>query len=194
MTRGWDQWVWPLSMCERRRPANVGKVCHALALDDERHTFHPVLLDESTPDFVNPDQEGPVAHTDEERVTQVWFAGVHSNVGGGYPDDSLAHVPLLWMAAEAAKQQLRLHQHMIRLGLRARIQTGRPPTRDAVSGPTTATTRAASRNSPTIALRKCTCRAPKIHESVFHRIVLGLGRLRADRAARGVRLSSPSWA
>ena len=46
MTRGWDQWVWPLSMAPRRLPANVEKICHALALDDERHTFHPVLLDE----------------------------------------------------------------------------------------------------------------------------------------------------
>ena len=41
--------------------------------------------------------------------TQVWFAGVHSNVGGGYPDDSLARVPLRWMADEAGKKGLRLH-------------------------------------------------------------------------------------
>ena len=50
-------------------------------------------------------------HTDKEKVTQVWFAGVHSNVGGGYPDDSLACVPLRWMAAEACKKELRLHPH-----------------------------------------------------------------------------------
>src|SRR5215213_4992735 len=30
MTRGWDQWVWPLSMCERKTRAE--KVCHAVAL------------------------------------------------------------------------------------------------------------------------------------------------------------------
>jgi hypothetical protein len=28
------------------------------------------------------------------RITQVWFAGVHSNVGGGYPEDRLSLVPL----------------------------------------------------------------------------------------------------
>jgi hypothetical protein len=25
----------------------------------------------------------------DERISQVWFAGVHSNVGDGYPDDAL---------------------------------------------------------------------------------------------------------
>jgi uncharacterized protein (DUF2235 family) len=102
MTRGWDDWVWPLSITDHTRPASVEKVCHALALDDERHTFHPTLFDEAA--------EPLRAHTDEERVTQVWFAGVHSNVGGGYPDDSLAHVSLLWMADEAGKRALRLHK------------------------------------------------------------------------------------
>ena len=160
-------------MCERRRPANVGKVCHALALDDERHTFHPVLLDESTPDFVNPDQEGPVAHTDEERVTQVWFAGVHSNVGGGYPDDSLAHVPLLWMAAEAAKQKLRLHQHMIDLWTARADPNG--PASDSRRG-----LGAYYRYNPRSIKKltkdrfaEVTIERPKIHESVFKRIVGG---------------------
>ncbi|MGB8401085.1 phospholipase effector Tle1 domain-containing protein, partial [Bradyrhizobium sp.] len=32
---------------------------------------------------------------------QVWFAGVHSNIGGGYPDDSLAYIPFVWMITEA---------------------------------------------------------------------------------------------
>jgi len=51
-------------------------------------------------------------HTDEERLTQVWFAGVHSDVGGGYPDDALVHVPLRWIADEACKKGLRLHPHL----------------------------------------------------------------------------------
>jgi uncharacterized protein (DUF2235 family) len=105
MTRGWDKWVWPLSMSQRTCQAIVDKFCHAIALDDERHTFHPVLLDESA--------EQPRAHIDEEIVTQVWFAGMHSNVGGGYPDDSLAHVPLRWMADQAAKAGLDLHAHVV---------------------------------------------------------------------------------
>ncbi len=102
MTRGWDEWVWPLSVQAHVPPKNVDKICHAVALDDERHTFHPVLFDER--------QQSAKANTSEETITQVWFAGVHSNVGGGYPDDSLARVPLRWMANEAEKKGLRLHR------------------------------------------------------------------------------------
>jgi Uncharacterized alpha/beta hydrolase domain (DUF2235) len=39
--------------------------------------------------------------TQSEKVTQIWFAGVHANVGGGYPDDSLAYIPLYWIWKEA---------------------------------------------------------------------------------------------
>jgi hypothetical protein len=35
---------------------------------------------------------------------------MHSDVGGGYSDDSLAHVSLVWMAREAQRKGLRLHQ------------------------------------------------------------------------------------
>ncbi len=105
MTRGWDEWVWPLSVKAHLPPRQVDKICHAIAIDDERQTFHPVLLDER--------QQAPATQTDQEAITQVWFAGVHSNVGGGYPDDSLARVPLRWMANEAAKKGLRLHRSVV---------------------------------------------------------------------------------
>ena len=52
---------------------------HALALDDERRTFHPVMWDA------------------RRGVEQVWFSGVHSNVGGGYPKQEVEHVVLEWM-------------------------------------------------------------------------------------------------
>ena len=42
-----------------------------------------------------------------DRLRQVWFAGMHSNVGGGYPDDSLSYVSLEWMLDEAIKAGLR---------------------------------------------------------------------------------------
>jgi uncharacterized protein (DUF2235 family) len=36
---------------------------------------------------------------------QVWFAGVHSDIGGGYPEaqSALSKYPLLWMIDEATK-------------------------------------------------------------------------------------------
>jgi hypothetical protein len=36
----------------------------------------------------------------------VWFAGAHANVGGGYPDDNLSYVSLIWMIREGQKRGL----------------------------------------------------------------------------------------
>jgi uncharacterized protein (DUF2235 family) len=95
MTEGVNRWIWPLELPGRTLHPDVRRACHALAIDEERQTFQPVLWDESL--------EKPPASglTKDERISQVWFAGVHSNVGGGYPDDTLALVPLHWMMTEA---------------------------------------------------------------------------------------------
>ena len=70
----------------------VERACHALALDDERHTFHPVMWDEAGAGG---------------RIEQVWFAGVHSNVGGGYPKQGMSLVALAWMLRRAEQAELR---------------------------------------------------------------------------------------
>ena len=83
------------------------RACQALALDEERTTFHPQLWNEATGNAVN----GNAAATDpararfikDERLSQVWFSGVHTNVGGGYPDDALAYIPFVWMITEAQR-------------------------------------------------------------------------------------------
>jgi uncharacterized protein (DUF2235 family) len=70
----------------------VEQACHALALDDERHSFRPLLWDETG---------------DGQRIEQVWFAGVHSNVGGGYPKQGMSLVALDWMMTKAEAAGLR---------------------------------------------------------------------------------------
>ena len=48
MTRGISQWIWPWMLPDcASRPQRVARACHALSIDDERTTFHPVLWDES---------------------------------------------------------------------------------------------------------------------------------------------------
>jgi uncharacterized protein (DUF2235 family) len=44
-------------------------------------------------------------HSEPQDILQVWFAGVHSDIGGGYPerDSGLSKYPLLWMIEEAIK-------------------------------------------------------------------------------------------
>ncbi|WP_128548255.1 DUF2235 domain-containing protein [Larkinella soli] len=76
----------------------VKYACQALAIDDfRRPVFKPILW-------------GPVETTD--RMEQVWFAGAHSDVGGGYPEDAqgrrLARVPLRWMLKRAVSKGLLL--------------------------------------------------------------------------------------
>jgi hypothetical protein len=41
-------------------------------------------------------------------IQQVWFAGVHSNVGGGYPKQGMSLVALDWMMQKARERELRL--------------------------------------------------------------------------------------
>ena len=103
MTRGVSRYLWPLEFPDRQLNPKVRRACHALALDDERTTFHPLLWDENP----EPKVEGTRPIT-SERISQVWFAGVHSNVGGGYPDDSLAHVSLTWILSEARQRGVTL--------------------------------------------------------------------------------------
>ncbi|SJM91514.1 conserved hypothetical protein [Crenothrix polyspora] len=64
----------------------VHKAYHAISVDDERQSFSPLLWN------------------DNPRIEQAWFAGVHSNVGGGYPQQGLSLVALEWMMAKAKTQ------------------------------------------------------------------------------------------
>ncbi len=92
----WNRLIWPIRFRNHRCSWVVGQVRHALSLDDERLSFHPIRFD------VRPRPDGkPVPETQE-----VWFAGVHSDVGGGYPNDETAFEPLLWIADQAANQAL----------------------------------------------------------------------------------------
>ena len=111
ITRAIDNFIYPLTMTDHCLSKNVQVARHALAIDDERDAFHPVLWDEHDWQWkANEDAEpGTEAHRAFlDRLQQVWFAGMHSDVGGGYPDESLSFVPLLWMMEEAKKSCLRL--------------------------------------------------------------------------------------
>ena len=103
ITKGIDRWIWPLSMPDYKLSEKVLNARHALALDDERDTFHPLLWDEVHEECLV--RAGTVS---EDRLKQLWFTGMHSDVGGGYSDDALAHVSLTWMAEEAMRAGLRL--------------------------------------------------------------------------------------
>lgn len=71
-----------------------------------RHAYHAVAIDEhrASYDATLWDPEDKPRQT----VEQAWFVGAHCNVGGGYPDNRLADLPLLWMAERAGRAGLHL--------------------------------------------------------------------------------------
>ena len=75
--------------------SNVEYGYQALAIDEERKTYRPILWDE---------------RKSTGRVQQVWFSGVHANVGGGYPKQGLSLVTLLWMMKKAKHHGLRFSE------------------------------------------------------------------------------------
>jgi uncharacterized protein (DUF2235 family) len=101
LKRGIDWVLWPMLFGDLILSARVKRACHALSLDDERTTFHPLIWDEVAEARMVEEGKVPAG-----RITQVWFAGVHSNVGGGYPEDQLSYVTLDWMMGEAAANGL----------------------------------------------------------------------------------------
>ena len=70
----------------------------ALAIDEHRSPYRANLWTGFQPDGGELTMPKP-----NQRLEQRWFAGAHSNVGGGYRSDSLALVPLAWLQANAAE-------------------------------------------------------------------------------------------
>ncbi len=68
--------------------ALVEHACQALAIDERRGPFQPALWEQDN---------------GRTQVQQVWFAGVHSNVGGGYPNSGLSDVAMEWMLKRACE-------------------------------------------------------------------------------------------
>ncbi|KAJ7785330.1 hypothetical protein DFH07DRAFT_907963, partial [Mycena maculata] len=89
--------------------SSAGHICtfrHALALDERRVKFLPEYVDGGSSTFSTTGAGGSPID-----VKEVWFAGTHSDIGGGVKknlDLNLSSVPLLWMENEATAAGLRL--------------------------------------------------------------------------------------
>jgi uncharacterized protein (DUF2235 family) len=90
---------------------SVDHAYQAVAIDERRAQFAPTLWTQ---------QVG----AEDQQMEQVWFAGAHSNIGGGYQDRGLSDITFLWMKdkAEAAglafdADYLREHVHPDPIGV-----------------------------------------------------------------------------
>jgi uncharacterized protein (DUF2235 family) len=168
LTRAWDV-VFPISFPNSELHPDIKRACHALALDDERHSFYPELWTE-----VNQDK----TKVSPDRLLQVWFAGMHSDVGGSYPDDAMSYVPLEWMIKQAENQGQGLRFKQADKAVIKAAANLRGPLHDSRSG-VGGFYRYRPRKLADLIDDNSDKRAPvkiehpKIHESVFERIENG---------------------
>lgn len=138
---------------------NVKLAFHALSLDDERQVFWP--------DRFRIEKRVP-----GQTVEEVWFAGMHSDVGGGYEKEKrMSNVSLRWMASRMPRV----------LGLRrdafpAADADPLGPMHDSRTGAAGAYTRRVRRPQP----------GDSLHASVLARIAGPLVKPNATREPRGV--------
>jgi len=87
---------------EMTLPGNVRKCFHALALDERRHSFPLTRLSTQVADA-----------TREGRLYEVWFRGVHSDVGGGNRNEGLSSISLYWMLRCAQRCGLEFEPRLV---------------------------------------------------------------------------------
>jgi uncharacterized protein (DUF2235 family) len=70
---------------------------HAIAIDEKRKDFPPLLWDENA------------VNKPRQTCEQVWFAGVHCDVGGYYKERDLSNIALRWMLINAEGKGMKIN-------------------------------------------------------------------------------------
>lgn len=81
--------------------STVAHAFQALAIDEKRSHFQAAMWNQQ-------------AHAENQVLEQVWFVGVHSNVGGGYASTGLSDIALQWMVEKARACRLDLGEIAVR--------------------------------------------------------------------------------
>lgn len=127
---------------------NIKKAYHLVSIDERRDAFQPTLMNA------------------ENRISEVWFAGVHTDVGGGYPERELSNITLTYLINRAKSHGLQFNETEV-----AKIKPDpRGPLHDRDRflnyklGQRKIQVKVAKGNKATADLR------PKVHKSVFERL------------------------
>lgn len=101
---GWLNWKarfeqarWPFTA----KLPNVDIARHALAIDERRRPFPAYRFDPE------------VVAASGGRFLEMWFAGVHSDVGGQYDDHKLSDLAFLWMVEESTAVGMRVEKKAV---------------------------------------------------------------------------------
>jgi uncharacterized protein (DUF2235 family) len=90
-----SNWIVPNGFHDFSLSGSVRHAYHALAIDDVRRNFHPIYFD----NVIEANQ----------KMEQVWFMGMHTDVGGGYEEHGLSDIALEWMVQKAVKHGLNIY-------------------------------------------------------------------------------------
>lgn len=106
-------WIWnPQSFPYTAKNPSISIVRHAVSIDERRAFFRQNL-----------------AHSaDGQDFQELWFPGVHSDVGGGYPeaDGGLWRAPFEWLLGEAQTAQLHVDQQRLQAVLNKTKASAKP--------------------------------------------------------------------
>jgi hypothetical protein len=107
---------------------NIEHAFQALALDEHRRPYAPTIW------------EKPEGQKWPKILKQTWFPGVHSDIGGSYPDTDLANLTLCWMVSQLdpfiefehdyvwKQVRISIEQHQRKVDERKNSQTESPHT------------------------------------------------------------------
>jgi uncharacterized protein (DUF2235 family) len=98
--KGWER-LWGFH--DTQLSSHVHHARHALAVDEQREPFRPCL-------WTQDPQPG------DQTLEQVWFSGVHSEIGGGSRTTGLSDISLLWLVGQAQECGLRVDPGTLRTG------------------------------------------------------------------------------
>lgn len=144
--------------------SNIEYAFQALALDERRGPFTPTIWAAPT----NAPKE----------LKQCWFRGVHSDIGGGYPDHELGNLSLAWMMTQLESKSLIQFDHatfwkLIESSARAQV---------------------VNRSGPQAMLKLKSWGLGQIHDSMqwYYRL-LTRPRIREPRSFTQTQLNPPWW-
>lgn len=116
---------------------SVESVRHALGLDEQRTLFLPTRWPGGGDYWGQPVKPRNPATIGPQDVEEVWFSGVHGDIGGGYPEarSQLAKFPLKWMIDQTRAMGLSYNDKTINAIVLGQNTDGRYVAPDALAKP-----------------------------------------------------------
>ena len=110
-----DRFYWPSleELAFTRNNPSIRIFRQAMSIDERRRMFRLKRWDDGGTFMFN--RFSQTHNSTPQDSLQVWFAGVHADIGGGYPEreSALSKYPLIWMIEEAALAGLAVNRQTV---------------------------------------------------------------------------------